>query len=384
MCTNYAAKFTEDRADHEASLKPDITLFLKNDVPDLPKEPDTTLLLKDDRSDLRKASTEASFLHMELFVELKQDTQSDPFRDLPEGGMQERCSINTTPVANVSCMQQISSLISTDCLHSAWSSAERGPVLSVGTEKAQLSPLGSTAQRPELVTEFLRRFNQLMPEQRGLDPTAVPATPEQTEMFESAVAEVSIESLRLSVGDRNIYPRYRLEVRDSDNTVSHYIVGKALDYNLGIVGRCTRGHLALDLSTKECVFLKDMWRPDVPGIEPEHVWYEKLFKAKVPYLVKFKHASDIVPSTPPHHYYGTETLKPTKTTSLQGTQRGLTHRLACLFNSQLQGHVHYRLVQAELCRPLSDFSNSKHLVLVLLHSLKCRYSLNRSLIAPLI
>ena len=386
MCTNYVAKFTGDRADHDASLKPDITLFLKNDVPDLPKEPDTTLLLKDDKSELRKASTEASFLHMELFVELKQDTQSDLFRDLSEGGMQERCSINGNNTRG-QCLLYAANQLAYQHRLFAFSlviCGKRARFIRWDREGAAVSAGIDCSRRPDLVIEFLRRFNQLTPEQRGLDPTAVPATPDQIEMFESAVAEISIESLRLSVGDRDVYSRYRLEVRDSDNTVSRYIVGKALDYHLGIVGRCTRGHLALDLSTKECVFLKDMWRSDVPGIEPEHVWYEKLFKAKVPYLVKFKHASDVVPSTPPHHYYGTETLKPTKTTSLQGAQRGLTHRLACLFNSQLQGHVHYRLVQAELCRPLSDFSNSKHLVLVLLHSLKGRYSLNRSPIASLI
>ena len=370
------AKFTGDRADHEASLKPNITLFLKNDAPDLPEDLNTTLLLKGDKPDLCKASTEASFLHMELFVELKQNTQSDPFRDLPEGEMQERCSINDNNTRG-QCLLYAANQLAYQHRLFAFSlviCGKRACFIRWDREGAIVSAGIDCSRRPDLVIESPRRFNQLTPEQRELDLTAVPATPEQIEMFESAVAEVSIESLRLSVGDRNIYPRYRLEVRDSDNIVSHYIVGKALDYNLGIVGRCTRGHLALDLSTKECVFLKDVWRPDVSGIEPEHVWYEKLFKAEVPHLVKSKHASDVVPSTPPRTYYGTETLEPRETTGLQGAQRGLTHHLACLFGSQLQGHVHYRLVQAELCRPLSDFSNSKHLVLVILHSLKGRYS----------
>jgi len=192
-------------------------------------------------------------------------------------------------------------------------------------------------------------------------------------MFESAVAKVEIESLKLSVGKRDIYPRFKLEVRNSDNTISHYIVGKALDYNLGIVGRCTRGYLALDLSTKECVFLKDMWRPDVLRVKPEHVWYEKLNEAGVPHLVRFKHGFDVVPSTPPQHYHGTVPLESVETTSMDGAQRGLTRRLACLFDSPdslLQGHVHYRLVQVELCRPLPEFTNSKQLVMVVLHSLE--------------
>ena len=135
-----------------------------------------------------------------------------------------------------------------------------------------------------------------------------------------------------------------------------------------------------------CV-LKDMWRPDVPGVEPEHVWYEKLAEAEVPNLVRFKHASDVIPSTPSLNYYGTATPNPITTTSREGAQRGLTLRLAHLFrssDSQLQGHVHYRLVQAEICRSLSEFRNSKHLVMVILDSLKGEKCLDSATTAPLI
>jgi len=110
------------------------------------------------------------------------------------------------------------------------------------------------------------------------------------------------------------------------------------------------------------------------GVKPEHVWYEKLAEAKVPHLVGFKHASDVVPSTLPVNYHGPAALDPTETTSRDGAQRGLTSRLKCLFPSglqrSLQGHIHYRLVQSEICRPLSEFTNSRHLVLVVLDSLK--------------
>ena len=192
-------------------------------------------------------------------------------------------------------------------------------------------------------------------------------------MFESAVAKIEIESLKLTIGDRGIYPRFRLEVGGANDSASYYVVGKALDYNLGVVGRCTRGFIALDLDTKECVFLKDMWRPNVSGIKPEHVWYEKLAKAKVPHLIRFKHASHVISPTPSLNYYGTAALDPAETTGGNGVQRGLTSRLACLFRSGeilLQAHVHYRLVQSEICRPLSEFRNSKYLVSVVSDSLK--------------
>lgn len=362
VCTNYVAKFTGDRVDPGASLKPDITFFSKNNAPDL-------------REDSDKASFVTSFLHMELFVELKHDTQYDPFRDLPDGEIEERDTINGDNTRGQCLLYAANQLAYQHRLFAfslvicgkkvrfiRWD--REGVVVSAGID---------CAERQDLVIEFLQRFNHLTAEQRGLDPTAAPATPEEVEMFESAVAKVEIELMRHSIGDRKIYPRFRLEVRGANDSASYYVVGKALDYHLGVVGRCTRGFLALDLDTKECVFLKDMWRPDVPGIEPEHVWYGKLAKAKAPHLIRFKHASDVVSSTSSLDYHGTVALGPAEMTSGNGVQRGLTSRLGCLFPSgdiRLQAHVHYRLVQNEICRTLSEFTNSRHLVSVVLDSLK--------------
>jgi len=362
VCTNYVARFTGDRADSEASLKPDITFFSKNNAADLQESSDTAPLV-------------TSFLHMELFVELKHDVPSDPFRDLENGGMEERGTINGDNTRGQCLLYAANQLVYQHRLF-AFSLVICGKVarfIRWDREGAVVSAGIDCSQRQDLVIEFLQRFNHLTDDQRGLDPTAVTPTPEEVEMFESAVAKIKIESLKLTIGDRKIYPRFKLEVRGANDSVSYYVVGKALDYNSGVVGRCTRGFIALDLGTKECVFLKDMWRPDVPGVKPEHVWYEKLAKAEVPHLVKFKHASDVVSPTPSLNYYGTAALDSAETTGGNKVQRGLTSRLACLLPSGgilLQAHVHYRLVQSEICRPLSEFRNSKHLVLVVLDSLK--------------
>ena len=362
VCTNYVARFTGDRADPEASLKPDITFFSKNNAADLQESPDTTPPV-------------TSFLHMELFVELKHDAPSDPFRDLENGGMEERGTINGDNTRG-QCLLYAANQLAYQHRLFAFSLVICGKVarfIRWDREGAVVSAGIDCSQRQDLVIEFLQRFNHLTDDQRGLDSTAVTPTPEEVEMFESAVAKVEIESLKCSIGDGKIYPRFRLEVRGANDSVSYYVVGKALDYNLGVVGRCTRGFIALDLDTKECVFLKDMWRPDVPGVEPEHVWYEKLAKAEVPHLIKFKHGSDVVSPTPSLNYYGTTALDPPETTGGNDVQRGLTSRLVRLFPTggiSLQAHVHYRLVQSEICRPLSEFKNSKHLVSVVLDSLK--------------
>ena len=257
VCTNYEAKFTGDQADPEASLKPDITFFSKNNAPDLQRGSDAIYPV-------------TSFLRMELFVELKRDTLYDPFHDLRGGIMEERDSINGSDTRG-QCLLYAANQLAYQHRLFAFSlviCGQNARFIRWDREGAVVSAAIDCSQCEKPVVEFLQRFNQLTAEQRGWDNTAVPATPEEIEMFESAVAKVKIESLKLTVGDRRIYPRFRLEVCGADHGVSHYVVGRALDYNLGVTGRCTRGFLALDLSTKECVFLKDMWRPDVPGVKP--------------------------------------------------------------------------------------------------------------------
>lgn len=367
VCTNFVAKFTGDRADPDTSLKPDITFLSKNNPATL-------------REDFDRASPATSFQNMELFAEFKYETQYDPFQDemgVAADSTIERISINGDNTRGQCALYAANQLAYQHRLFtfSLVICGRRARFIRWDREGAVVSAGIDCSINHELVIEFLQRFNQMTAEQRGLDPTATPATPEEIEAFESAVSNVKIDSLKRSVGDQAAYPRFRLEIRDVADEVSHYIVGKALDYNLGVVGRCTRGYIALDRTTNQPVFLKDMWRPDVRGVEPEHVWYEKLTGANVPHLVKVKHGSDVVQYTPTPipNYHGTIPLKPTETTSRLWAQRGLTHRLADLSGSlkpRLQGYIHYRLVQTELCRPLPEFTNSKHLVLVVLGSLK--------------
>ena len=351
------AKFTGDIGDSEEYLKPDITMFSKND-----NFPETSII-------------EASFARMQMFIELKLSANSDPFCDGSDGGLTEHDTILGNQTRGQSLLYAAGQLAYQHRLFafSLLIFGNKARFIRWDREGAVVSAVIDYSKRPQIVIEFFRRFNQLTAEQLGLDPTATPATPEETRMFDAAVAKIDVESLKLTTGHKNTYPRFKLEVRGPGDTTSHYIVGRALDYYLDLVSRSTRGFLALDISTQECVFLKDMWRPDVPGVEPEHVWYQKLIDAKVPNLVKFKHGFDVVQATPPKHYHGRIPLNSPETTSLEGAQRGLTHRLVSLFNVpslSLQGRVHYRLVQLELCQPLVEFKGSKHLVSVILDSLE--------------
>ena len=77
VCTNYIVKRTGGLVDPEASLKPGIMFFSKNNP---------TILLED----FDAAPPVASFLHMELFAELKREAQCNPFQDLEDGETEER------------------------------------------------------------------------------------------------------------------------------------------------------------------------------------------------------------------------------------------------------------------------------------------------------
>ncbi|KAI1786023.1 hypothetical protein LXA43DRAFT_1076771 [Ganoderma leucocontextum] len=71
----------------------------------------------------------------------------------------------------------------------------------------------------------------------------------------------------------------------SDNftpSVRHFLVGRPHFAADGLVGRCTRGYFAYDITDTDkknwrVCFLKDSWRPVVPGhTRPEHLVYQRL------------------------------------------------------------------------------------------------------------
>ncbi|RPD53576.1 hypothetical protein L226DRAFT_488350 [Lentinus tigrinus ALCF2SS1-7] len=79
------------------------------------------------------------------------------------------------------------------------------------------------------------------------------------------------------------YPRYQITVNDHK-----YLVGRPVFENHGMVGRGTRGYVALEWETQRLVFLKDAWRPFYVGVEKEGDVLAKLNKegtSRVPTLI---------------------------------------------------------------------------------------------------
>ncbi|EJF59438.1 hypothetical protein DICSQDRAFT_181948 [Dichomitus squalens LYAD-421 SS1] len=75
------------------------------------------------------------------------------------------------------------------------------------------------------------------------------------------------------------WPRYKVTV---DGRV--YLIGKPITDPSGLIGRGTRGYVAVEWETQRFVFLKDAWRPHYVDLEYEGEMLEKLNKAKVSYV----------------------------------------------------------------------------------------------------
>ncbi|PIL32417.1 hypothetical protein GSI_05119 [Ganoderma sinense ZZ0214-1] len=72
---------------------------------------------------------------------------------------------------------------------------------------------------------------------------------------------------------------HRLKVCGRD-----YLIGEPIFGPHGLVGRGTRGYVALEWETQRLVFLKDAWRPFYDGVAQEGETLAKLIDGKVPFI----------------------------------------------------------------------------------------------------
>ena len=127
------------------------------------------------------------------------------------------------------------------------------------------------------------------------------------------------------------WPLYRVAV---NNTA--YIIGRPMFTGPSLFGRGTRTYIAYQPDTDEVHVLKDSWRADHAEILPEHLVYARLRKHKVSNVLTCLAGEDVD----------------------QGAQRTEYHDLD---GSGTLARIHYRIVFAEVCRPLTDFVSFKEL-----------------------
>ncbi|KAI0641638.1 hypothetical protein C8Q79DRAFT_1014076 [Trametes meyenii] len=182
------------------------------------------------------------------------------------------------------------------------------------------------------------------------------------------------------------WPRYKLKVGPDERI---YLVGKPIFRSSAMFGRATRGYLALDVKTRQFVFLKDSWRPFYVGVQPGG-----------DYLEEFAQDTSFVHPTLVCHgdVKGQSTFTPIYETRrrgaqrrkfsdmqrrnassapqggpVSGTKRGRDEDEEAHARTDEQGpnregealfrhHIHYRIVVKEVCLPFESFRTAEQLI----------------------
>ncbi|KAI0069403.1 hypothetical protein K474DRAFT_1610513, partial [Panus rudis PR-1116 ss-1] len=174
---------------------------------------------------------------------------------------------------------------------------------------AVVSEATNYVENPRILAEFFWRYSHLSSVERGFDPTVVPASVEEREFLARAVTQylrtVGEHTARYHPGLEPTlardYPTYKVTVSNWDTGEdSHYLIQKPCSESKYLLGRATRGYIAIALDNttqyrinseeelqelpKRLVFLKDYWRKFPTDMQQEADVYEALEGLHVPHL----------------------------------------------------------------------------------------------------
>ncbi|TFK88445.1 hypothetical protein K466DRAFT_662291 [Polyporus arcularius HHB13444] len=230
--------------------------------------------------------------------------------------------------------------------------------------------------RGAILTTFLSRYSNYSATQRGYDPTATrlerrnPLIAQMRKFGESKATEDPDDHVQKMFNKSldEAWPWHKLEVhvqpksgepepprgrlRSSrpERVTRSFVVGKPQFDAGGVVGRGTRGYVAVEVDATgklvgPFVYLKDAWRVDHPGIEREGCVLETLNQHEVPF----------VPTLVCH---GDLEGQATRSQDAWAQRKADNPRIKRSFKK----HQHYRLVVAEVGKPLEEFGSGFKLV----------------------
>ncbi|TFK88460.1 hypothetical protein K466DRAFT_450372, partial [Polyporus arcularius HHB13444] len=212
-----------------------------------------------------------------------------------------------------------------------------------------------------LLSDFLVRYSRLQPEHRGLDTTAQrieadsPLGLAMVKWGEDSNAEDHVKKLFKNSLDSS-WAWWKLQVHVEKKhpnqplpriEVQEFVVGKPHFQAGGVACRGTRGYVAVRLDEKgelhgPFVYLKDAWRVDHPGIEREGNILQTLNDNTVPFVPTLVCHGDV----------------PGQVTRSQAVWEEANKGKKC----RMKKHQHYRVVVAEVGKPLDQFDRGYTLV----------------------
>ncbi|KAI0656055.1 hypothetical protein C8Q70DRAFT_1056934 [Cubamyces menziesii] len=250
--------------------------------------------------------------------------------------------------------------------------------------------------------KILWRMSQCSDEQLGLDPTArriYPTDPlyqvmdEEMKDHESDIDHdnpTPSDFDKLASGEPVVYtymrkmfrtslrgdaPRYVLDVPYGNET-RQYLVGKPVFFTQEVIGHGTLGFAALDREKRQLAWLKDSWRADYAGVEPEGQILQELNDVRVPHIPTIECYGDlpgqktVSPETDPKPKPRQKHRKQPKATGATSTH---SQRPPTPSKTPLRLHQHARLVVKEIALPLKDFKSGRTLLSVVLDCLEAHY-----------
>ncbi|OSD00220.1 hypothetical protein PYCCODRAFT_709014 [Trametes coccinea BRFM310] len=304
---------------------------------------------------------------IEVFIECKtDDTRGDPFDDTADDGQaysDERRSVFGQILSysySIFKEQHRTHLFNVVIFgsHARISRLDRGGI--VATKKFNYKT------EPEKLLEFFWRFARLSAAQRGHDVSAVPVTEgsEEYRLMRSRadnpryVGDFAFQEHARVAFEKSLRGSrwWKLKVDDESDPSSapkarYFLVGGPhFAATRGIVGRTTRGFVAIDLNDPEgpFVYLKDAWRVAHEGIRKEGEILGYLNREGVHNIPTRICHGDVLPSS----------FQSSISHELWMEKHSNSEEQAC----PLKVHRHYRLVVVEVCLPMSDFQNGKELV----------------------
>ncbi|CAL1708843.1 unnamed protein product [Somion occarium] len=210
-------------------------------------------------------------------------------------------------------------------------------------------------EEPDILLEFFWCYARLTREERGFDPTVVPASAAEAKLLSDTLSRYIKESQPRNVSylqpkPDSTYPFSKMLV-PTPNGTRELIVGKPFWDADSPCGRATRAYAAYDMVEKKIVFAKDSWRDKDEDSLSEAVIYDTLQKSNVPFLPEVIAAGDV--------YVKIKKRKMSQRTLTRKwavrSGKAVLWRLPC---AEMRTLVHCRVVQ-QLAYPLTSARSSK-------------------------
>ncbi|KAI0780330.1 hypothetical protein C8Q74DRAFT_758453 [Fomes fomentarius] len=254
------------------------------------------------------------------------------------------------------------------------------------------TPFDWTTKETPYLHDFVWKIARIkVKAELGYDPSASFASPAEHQKFVSMCLDPSVPpEVRQYVKDAsdNLAPLYKVRIKTTEVTpgerfsdkpdddaatvearsstdasygqthVYEFIIGRPLFRAESLLGRCTRGFVALRLNPPQdaqpLCFLKDCWRAYMPGqTRPEHLVHQRLHEYKVRYIATLIGGGDVE---------GPGVQK----TMVQEYLHGEDGR-------KYVPRVHYRMATEEIGLPLQEFRNFRELTLVMADVVKAHF-----------